>query len=271
MERYLSKASVRPEIAKKRHTAPGGIDTGTRRRSGSRLEQCPLCGRSFHIKQIISHAATCTGSPAVPVVAAFGSTGGSAPATTSDSVASSSTIAVSGQRCSTTTGTVVAKKQESIVSLLSREDPGAVRPPSCLMLPQLETPALPGQYLVPNFITKAEEADLLAFLDCPTTQPPWKPSTVGSTPRSDVRRYVLVRQLSQLLLRCGRVHIVQWPAPWAAVGRGYQAWLRWPPIRADRVLYAATTFYAATTCAVGQTDARDGTSHIAVRDGFHRR
>ena len=61
----------------------------------------------------------------------------------------------------------------------SRLRPLQLRPPpqSALMMMAHENPELPGLILVPDFISEEEEEGILAFLDSPHTQPPWKLSS----------------------------------------------------------------------------------------------
>ena len=50
-------------------------------------------------------------------------------------------------------------------------------------LPQAEHPQLPGQFLVRDFVTPAEEAALLQLLDDRETEPPWKEATFNGPHR----------------------------------------------------------------------------------------
>ena len=200
MDRYLSGGIVRPVISK-RGDRPG--------RGASRLERCPLCGRSFHVALINSHAAECNGPPAPAASSAPKLAAGDVSVTNSSlatnldgagafgpalgdvsGVAITMTVEAGSQSCTSVPepplqkkrNRPVARQQQTSDTLLFPDCAGAPRPSPRLVLPQLENPSLPGQYLIPNFITEAEELELLAFLDCPTTQPPWKASTVGYIP-----------------------------------------------------------------------------------------
>ncbi len=191
MERYLSSGpAVTATIGKTSRTSArlrdGRNDVHARRGSqrGSRLEQCPLCGRSFHVALITSHAAACTGpSPPPPTTTTSTTTlevvrpGASEPCTASATTtgAPSSTPVPPG---APSVDSKANKRQQNITTalFLGRSAPAPASPR--IKLAQLEHPILPGQHLIPNFITEPEEEELLAFLDCTTTQPPWKPSTV---------------------------------------------------------------------------------------------
>ena len=177
MERYLSSGPVRSAIAKRQHHS----DDRARRRCGSRLEACPLCGRSFHVTLINSHAAACDGPPTVSDSAAR-PPGASEPVPPRTAAASNQSCTVSGPPPPTrdVNNPEATQQQAFAASLMPRKRPAPVQHPPHLAR-QLENPALPGQHLFPNFISESEEAELLAFLDCETTQPPWKPSTVRNS------------------------------------------------------------------------------------------
>ena len=191
MERYLSRGPSRSAIVKRRpSTGPRGSDRHSGcRRSGSRLEQCPLCGQSFHVALINSHAADCNGLPASTEIADTTGVSEAVPVTNSAEVSVSQAHSASDKKCSalgsgppTQDGqdrrkTLARQRLQSVDVLSISTSHVAVRPLPGLVL--LENPALPGQHLIQNFITESQEAELLAFLDCAATQPPWKPSTVS--------------------------------------------------------------------------------------------
>lgn len=181
MERYLSSVPMRSAIAKRHHSN----DRAPPRSAGSRLAMCPLCGRSFHITLINSHAAVCGGPPTAsdsatrPADAYEPARAGAAAASNQSCTISGPPPVARGHRLGV--NTPVGKQQQAFTASVIPGELSAVaqRPPH--LVPQLENPALSGQHLFPNFISESEEAELLAFLDSETTQPPWKPSTVRNT------------------------------------------------------------------------------------------
>lgn len=175
MERWLVPApgGARQSIAKPSHprSRHHGAQPQQRQRAGSAFVACPLCGRSFHTSQVEAHAAQC--SP-VPAMATAG-TAATAAAADDPGASASDTGGRTGEAAAAAADQPKGDRSERSATIPSIFLSPRAR--AVALLPSVEHPTLPGQHTIPDFISEAEEAELLEFLDGPDTQPPWKPST----------------------------------------------------------------------------------------------